>query len=111
MSYSIEKPANVFIKNTPKDCFIVDVRTAAEVKAKSLPGAIHLPLQNLTVEALQQAINQQTVTPDKILLLCHSGRRAETAAKQLDGQVLRAASKRLKSSMVTGCSRKVVQYR
>ena len=87
MSYSIEKPANVFIKNTPKDCFIVDVRTAAEVKAKSLPGAIHLPLQNLTVEALQQAINQQTVTPDKILLLCHSGRRAETAAKQLDGQV------------------------
>lgn len=87
MSYSIEKPANVFIKNTPTDCFIVDVRTAAEVKAKSLPGAIHLPLQSLTVETLQQAINQQTQIPDKIFLLCHSGRRAETAAKQLDGQV------------------------
>lgn len=87
MSYSIEKPANVFTKNTPADLFIVDVRTAAEVKAKSLPSAIHLPLQNLIVEALQQAINQQTVTPDKIFLLCHSGRRAETAAKQLDGQV------------------------
>ena len=87
MSYSIEKPANVFIKKTPADLFIVDVRTAAEVKAKSLPSAIHLPLQNLTVKALQQAINQQTVTPDKIFLLCHSGRRAETAAKQLDGQV------------------------
>lgn len=87
MSYSIEKPANVFTKNTPADLFIVDVRTAAEVKAKSLPNAIHLPLQNLSVEALQQAINQQTVTPDKIFLLCHSGRRAETAAKQLEGQV------------------------
>lgn len=87
MSYSIEKPVNVFTKNTPADFFIVDVRTTAEVKAKALPGAIHLPLQNLSVDALQQAITQQSAKPEKIYFLCHSGRRAETAAKQIDGHV------------------------
>lgn len=87
MSYSIEKPESVFVNKTPTDVFIVDVRTSAEVKAKALPGAIHLPLQSFTVETLQQAINQQKTQPEKFYLLCHSGRRAETAAKQIDGQV------------------------
>ena len=87
MSYSIEKPETVFLNKTPTDLCIVDVRTTAEVNAKALPSAIHLPLQTFTVEALQQAINQQSANPEKIYFLCHSGRRAETAAKQIDGHV------------------------
>ncbi|MBN45585.1 MULTISPECIES: rhodanese-like domain-containing protein [unclassified Methylophaga] len=87
MSYSIEKPETVFLNKTPDDICIIDVRTTAEVNAKSLPSAIHLPLQAFNVEALQKAINKQSANPEKIYFLCHSGRRAETAAKQIDGQV------------------------
>lgn len=87
MSYSIEKPETVFLSKTPADICIVDVRTSAEIKAKALPGAVHLPLQNISVDALQQAINQQSAKPEKIYFLCHSGRRAENAVKQIDGQV------------------------
>ncbi|WP_168800112.1 rhodanese-like domain-containing protein [Methylophaga sp. SB9B] len=86
MSYSIEKPKTVFLSKTPADLCIVDVRTTAELKAKALPSAIHLPLQSFTTESFQQVINQQTTQPEKIYLLCHSGRRAETAAKQIDGK-------------------------
>lgn len=87
MTYSIEKPSSVFITDTPTDLCVVDVRTNAEVKAKAFPGAIHLPLHNLTVDSLQKALKQRAIEPERIFLLCHSGRRAETAAKQLDGHV------------------------
>jgi rhodanese-related sulfurtransferase len=87
MSYSIEKPSNVFQQQCPDDLCIIDVRTAAEVRATSLPGALHLPLQEVTAEAVKQAIQQQGKNPQKIFILCRSGRRAETAAQQLDGHI------------------------
>ena len=87
MSYSIEKPETLFASKSPNDACIIDVRTSAEVKAKALPGVIHLPLQSFSVDALQQAIKEQALKPEKIYFLCHSGRRAESAAKQTDGQV------------------------
>ena len=47
MSYTIEKPETVFLSKTPANICIVDVRTTAEVKAKALPGAIHLPITDI----------------------------------------------------------------
>lgn len=87
MSYSIEKPGKVFQQQQPDALCIIDVRTAAEVRATSLPGALHLPLQEITAEAVKQAIQQQGKKPQKIYILCRSGQRAEIAAKQLDGQI------------------------
>lgn len=87
MSYSVEKPSSVFLQTTPGNICIVDVRTAAEIRAKSLPGALHLPLQSITVEAVEKAVTAQGKNPEKIFLLCQSGRRAETAAQQLDSLI------------------------
>jgi len=87
MSYSSEKPGSVFQHSSAAGLCIIDVRTAAEVRAKSLPGAIHIPLQEITVETVQQAIQAQNTPPDKVYFLCQSGRRAEIAGKQLDGQI------------------------
>lgn len=87
MSYSIEKPSNVFQQHRPEDLCIIDVRTAAEVRATSLPGALHLPLQEITAEAVKQAIQQQGKNPQKLYILCRTGQRSEIAAKQLDGQI------------------------
>ena len=47
MSYSSEKSDNLFQHASAADLCIIDVRTAAEVRAKSLPGAIHIPLQDI----------------------------------------------------------------
>lgn len=87
MSYTIENPVSIFQQNRPDALCIIDVRTAAEIRSKALQGAVHLPLQDITAEAVQKVIDLQSNPPNKIFLLCQSGRRAETAAKQLENQI------------------------
>ncbi len=89
MSYSSEKSDNLFQHASAADLCIIDVRTAAEVRAKSLPGAIHIPLQDITADTVQQAVQAQHNSSGKVYFLCQSGRRAEIAAKQLDGKIAR----------------------
>jgi rhodanese-related sulfurtransferase len=86
MSYQRISP-NELIQRNPAQCCILDVRTAAEVQAESLPGCLHIPLHELTPEALRQALQARGEQPDQIYLLCQAGRRAEMAANQLQGQV------------------------
>lgn len=82
MSYKSISPAN-FITCNEQGCCVLDVRTAAEVQAESLPGSLHIPLHELTPEALQQLVQDSSADASKIYLLCQAGRRAEMAAMQL----------------------------
>ena len=60
---------------------VVDVRTAAEFQAGHLPGAVNIPLSELSERIA-------TVAPDKntpLLLHCASGARSGAARKILEG--------------------------
>ncbi|MES2823014.1 MAG: rhodanese-like domain-containing protein [Pseudomonadota bacterium] len=67
--------------------YILDVRTAAEVQAESLPGCIYIPLHELTPERLQAELSKRGKATETVFLLCQSGRRAEMAADQLQGHI------------------------
>ena len=73
--------------NQSADMCILDVRTAAEVKAAGLPNCLHIPLHELTPERLQQEIARSGKNGDCVYLLCQGGKRAEMAADQLRGKV------------------------
>lgn len=86
MSYKTISPAN-FIACNDQGCCVLDVRTAAEAQAESLPGSLHIPLHELTPAALQQLVQSSDKDASKIYLLCQAGRRAEMAAMQLQGKL------------------------
>lgn len=78
--------ANEFVTELKhnRDLFIVDLRTQAEVANECMENCIHLPLQDLCEENLQQQLqakNRSSDTP--IYLLCQSGRRATMAIEKL----------------------------
>ncbi|PUA30367.1 MAG: hypothetical protein B0W54_07665 [Cellvibrio sp. 79] len=79
-------PQELMANKTAATC-ILDVRTAAEVKASSLPGSLHIPLHELTTERLQQEISSNGKNGNPIYLLCQGGKRAEMAAGQLQGKI------------------------
>lgn len=75
------------LTNPSIDLCIVDVRTAAEVHAASLPGCLYLPLHELTPARLLTLAAKGGKNPAHIYLLCQSGKRAEIAADQLLGNI------------------------
>lgn len=66
---------------------VLDVRTAPEVAAAALPGALHIPLHDLTPERLQNELRKHNKVGRRVYLLCQGGKRAEKAAEQLQGKV------------------------
>lgn len=86
MSHRRIHPADLMTNKTTDRC-ILDVRTAAEVKAAALPDCLHIPLHELTVERLQSELIKSGKNSAQIYLLCQSGKRAEIAAAQLTGNV------------------------
>lgn len=86
MSHKHIHPHELMANKTADTC-ILDVRTAAEVKASSLPGSLHIPLHELTAERLQQEIRNNGKNGSSIYLLCQGGKRAEMAAAQLQGKI------------------------
>jgi rhodanese-related sulfurtransferase len=82
MSHKRIHPVDLMEQKTTDMC-IVDVRTAAEVKAAGLPDCLHIPLHELTPERLQQEIIKSGKNGSQVYLLCEAGRRAEMAADQL----------------------------
>ncbi len=58
---------------------VLDVRTAAEIEKLPLPGAIHIPVDELPTRWQELDPQQPTVT------VCHSGKRAHIAACWLQG--------------------------
>jgi rhodanese-related sulfurtransferase len=85
MSYNRIHPLDLTSQNTAQLC-LVDLRTAAEAKAESLPNCLHIPLHELTAERLEREIALSGKTPERIYLVCQTGRRAELAIEQLAGQ-------------------------
>ncbi len=79
-------PARNMESTQGHDC-VLDVRTAAEVASESVPGSIHIPLHELSAEKLNQALKQREGEVKNLYLLCQSGKRAETAARQLAGAI------------------------
>lgn len=65
----------------PLDGFqVVDVRSTAEIEKLPLPGAIHIPIDELTERWQELDAQLPTVT------VCHSGKRAHVAACWLKGK-------------------------
>lgn len=86
MSHKRIHPMDLLNSNTVDLC-ILDVRTAAEVQAESLPNCLHIPLHELSAERLQEEIGKSGKPAPLIYLLCQAGRRAEMAADLLQGKV------------------------
>ena len=59
---------------------LIDVRESSEWRAGHVPGAIHIPLGKLATSTGRIPKNQQ------VLVICQSGMRSRSAAKQLRGQ-------------------------
>ena len=55
MSHQQIHPLDLMATKTA-DTLILDVRTAAEVKASALPDSLHIPLHELTVARVQSEI-------------------------------------------------------
>jgi len=86
MSHKCIHPVDLMASKTADTC-ILDVRTAAEVKASALPDSLHIPLHELTPERLQSEIATRGKNGAQIYLLCQGGKRAELAADQLNGHI------------------------
>jgi len=86
MSHKRIHPVDL-LSNKKADLCILDVRTAAEVQAESLPNCLHIPLHELTPERLQTEISKSGKDGSCVYLLCQAGRRAEMAADQLKGKI------------------------
>jgi len=57
---------------------LVDVRSSGEFQSGHLPGAIHIPLDEVPAKMKMIA-----AMPQPIILYCHSGHRSEIAADYL----------------------------
>jgi rhodanese-related sulfurtransferase len=68
------------------DLCILDVRTSAEVATESIPDCLHIPLHELTPERLANELAKRGKDAKEIHILCQSGKRAEMAVQQLQGQ-------------------------
>jgi rhodanese-related sulfurtransferase len=86
MSYKHIRPLDLMTIKTPDTC-VLDVRTAAEIKALNLPGSLHIPLHELTPERLQAELAKQGKNSGRVYLLCQGGKRAQMAAEQLQGKI------------------------
>lgn len=86
MSHKRIHPVDLMANKTADMC-ILDVRTAAEVKASALPDCLHIPLHELTPARLQNEIEKSGKSGAQVYLLCQGGKRAEMAANQLAGTV------------------------
>lgn len=86
MSHKRIHPVDLLVNKTADMC-ILDVRTAAEVKASALPGCLHIPLHELTPARLQNEIEKNGKSGAQVYLLCQGGKRAELAANQLTGNI------------------------
>lgn len=71
------KPANLKQWLAEKQVILIDVREPGEYKSEHIPGALSLPLSTLKLEQIPTVSNQ------KIVLSCQSGKRSDIAAQKL----------------------------
>lgn len=76
--------AKDFLKvNAHKESCVIDLRTPIEVASESLPKFIHLPVQDFSLERLEQILRVNNQVNQNIYLLCQSGKRADIAVAKL----------------------------
>lgn len=86
MSHKHINPQDLMANKSADTC-ILDVRTAAEIKAAHMPDSLHIPLHELTPERLQSEIAERGKNGSCVYLLCQGGKRAQMAAEQLHGKI------------------------
>ncbi len=86
MSHKRIHPIDLLAKRAADAC-ILDVRTAAEIKAAGLADTLHIPLHELSAGRLKEEIAKSGKNGNCVYLLCQGGKRAEMAAEQLQGQI------------------------
>ena len=69
------------------DVCVIDVRTIPEIKSSHFKNSINIPLQGLTAERVTERLARCDKSPSILFLLCQGGKRAQTAAEQLDGKI------------------------
>jgi len=79
-------PLNV-LAEAGAGALLLDVRSPAEFRSSRVRGAINLPLEQVTAANVRALLAGRD--PKAVLLLCASGGRARTAAKQLAASGLR----------------------
>lgn len=68
------------------EALLLDVREPYELRAASVPGALHIPLRQLPARLAELPKDRP------ILVLCHHGGRSQTVADWLAPQGYRAAN-------------------
>ena len=63
---------------------LVDVRTTAEYRAGHIPGALHIPGDELALATVEKRLGKSGPGKDEVLYItCHAGQRAARAAATL----------------------------
>jgi len=63
---------------------LLDVRSAAEYRAGHIPGAQHIPIEELVPDAVPRKFNRPSVGSNETLYItCQAGPRAQRAAERL----------------------------
>ncbi|NJM46492.1 MAG: rhodanese-like domain-containing protein [Alkalinema sp. RU_4_3] len=70
------------LTETPKEVFVVDVRTQAEFDQGHIPGAIHIPIDSIqSGQGLRQI--QTQIQGRQLVTYCYSGVRSRLVLNQL----------------------------
>lgn len=72
-----QEAANIMQSET--NYILLDVRTAQEYASGHIPGAVNLPNETITPEAIQQLPDKEQL----ILVYCRSGNRSKQASEKL----------------------------
>lgn len=72
-----QEAANIMQSET--NYILLDVRTAQEYASGHIPGAVNLPNETITSEAIQQLPDKEQL----ILVYCRSGNRSKQASEKL----------------------------
>ena len=62
---------------------VIDVRSAREFEAFHLKGVVNIPLTELSSPPLKAMLEAAKLNEKAVYILCHSGKRAEAAAKKM----------------------------
>ena len=74
---TVQEAANIMQSET--NYILLDVRTAQEYASGHIPGAVNLPNETITSEAIQQLPDKEQL----ILVYCRSGNRSKQASDKL----------------------------
>jgi len=78
MSQAVTQATQKSVQSQAKSQIVLDVRTAAEFAASHVPGAVNIPVQELSARHPELGAKET-----KLVLYCRSGARSSAAAAEL----------------------------